>query len=371
MNWQPQNPNFPGIPAQQPQPGYAPPQGYGQPQYAPQPMPGPPPPQMPPPPAVIPQTGMPDADVIAAAFARAQEQQERGSKGGGGGGPKVKFFSPAAPNGETNWTRVPVGTRWEGKIWICPPPSPAPGEQVGMFYLDEESHFWQGQAKPQRDSVPCLGDGCPVCKARTAMFRNGDAASTEHAREHGKVQKKAIYQILLLDHPEYHLHDDGQYRPLLLRVGNQLQESILRILKAKSPAKCIDPTLGRPFLLSRAKTGPQPIDVKWEITDCDPEPLNQYYWPLLSSLHDLRTLARKPPGRDAYVRAIQDMRFPFTQEVNALLGQMMESAPPQQPGQPQQPGYSPHANPPMQSPYPQQGQQPNLPPHLAQQIRGY
>ena len=356
-----------GYQQQPPQQGYQqgyqqPPmqQGYGQPPAAG--MPGPPPPQvqLPQPPAQMPGVYVPDEALVQQAYAQARSEAERIARGratGDWGGSNMKFFNLLGPQGQKDFRQVPIGYEARAVVWICPSPMPAPGEQPRMPYEEEASHFWKPQRKPQGDSIPCLGDNCPVCAARSTLFKSADPNAIEHARKNGKAQKRALYQILHLENPQGHVTSEGQMKPMVFRAPSTVHHAILEKFNVRGIARCIDPTHGRPFLLRKRKTGASEMDVEWLLDDMDPQPLPQHFWPALQSMHDLRSIT-KPATAEAYAQAITEMRFPFTAEVNGMLSQLHAQQQAQAAQQPQQPqSYSPAPNPPTPSPYQQPPQQ--------------
>lgn len=367
----------PGYPQQGPPPGYqGPPPGQqwqqgpqsSFTQGAPQHMPGPSTAMVAPQtPQGPPQYFIADDALVEQAYAKAKEEQERIARARSGQGNftdgAMKFFKPWGPNGETKWDQqsVPIGFEARYDIWICPASKP------GVLPLvDEETHFWKSQRAPQGSSVACMQEQCLICAARQILFKSGDENAVKHAKDYGRIQKKGLMQILLLEHPQSHMANDGKMYPWVYRASGQIKEAIFRKFHDRGGiVKCIDPQYGRPFRLTKRKRGPNAMDVEWSIDDLEPSPMPQHFYPALYNLFDLTTLLSKPTAQEV-MQAITEMRLPFTPEMQQRL-QMMGSQEQAALGQQQQHGqlpaqgqssFNPNPNPPAQSPYPQQAQQP-------------
>lgn len=323
-------------------------------------MPGPAPHvvQMPTPPSSLPQTFLPDDATINEAFERARAEQEKlARQRAGGGSGKFKFWKQEV-NGVSDFRKLPIGAEARDYVWICPSAAPKQGERPRMPYEEEASHFWKSARAPQGNSVPCLGDQCPICAARTAMFKMQDAAATEHAKNNGRSGKKAIYQLLILQNPQLHVHDDGVMRPVIWRANSTVHKDIVDAFQLRGIAACIDPQHGRPFLIRKKKTGPGDMDVETRIDVLDPSPVPQQFWNAFQNLHDLREILGSATAEE-YAQAVTELRFPMTAEVQQLLSQLysqQQLLAQQQPQQlPPQQSWSPSPNPPNPSPYAPQG----------------
>lgn len=315
----------------------------------------------------LPQIHMPTDDAIAAAYAKAQEDQARVARARAGqfGDRTARFFKPLGPNREEKWDAVPVGYEARYLIWLCG--GWAPG---APFYVEDPSHFFFSQAKPQGDSVGCGRDHCFVCAARSSLFRSGSEADAQLAKSKGRVQMRALYQFLLIEHPQSHVGADGKMTPWLFRAPSTLHNDIVAKIKEKTATRIFHPEHGRPLILKKRKTGVEKTKIEWSIDDLDPQPLHPWFYPALSNLWDLSKFAKPPTLREQF-EAIQKLGFPMPHEL-PLLAQQEAAAQQQgqQPGYGQQqvqqygqqhgyqPSYSPHASPPGPSPYGQPQPQP-------------
>jgi hypothetical protein len=197
------------------------------------------------------------------------------------------------------------------------------------------------------------------------MFKTGREEDAKRARDNGKASRRALYQILLLEHPQSHMTPEGKMTPWVFRAPGGLHDDIVAKLRTKTPLRVMDPQHGRPLILRKKKTGTQTFDVEWSVDDLDPSPLDPWYYPALQNLFDLTKFVKQPTLQDQY-DAIAAMGFPVPQELPALVAaeqaqaQMVASGQPGQPmqGQPMQPGqpaYAPGPNAPHANPYPQPG----------------
>jgi hypothetical protein len=317
---------------------------------------------------MMPVIHMPDDALVQQAFARAAEEQARIARirSGQGGGGDLHWFSPLGPAGEPKWgANVPIGYEASYVIWLLPPWA------AGMLnYVDDPSHFYRTQEKPQGTGITCAGNGCWVCAARNAMFKTGSEVDAKKAQDAGKLSKRAIYQILLLEHYQSHFTPDGRFVPWLFRAPGGLHTDIWEKIKTRTLARIVHPQYGRPLILKKKKKGSNNFDIDWSIDDLDPRPLDQYFYPAFQNLYDLTKFVKQPTLGEQY-QAIIAMGFPVPQQLPALVQQeqaqlaaqgQQGGLPQQQPmllpqGQQQmqvpqqQPAYSPAPNAPAQNPY--------------------
>lgn len=399
----------PGPPAGYgPPPG--PPPGFGGPPGMPGPMPGyGAPQQAPPQQTMTAPPSMPGIDpaMLAAAYQRAQQEAAKRESGSGG---SMKFLDLKPPVGK-DWRAARKGEMRQVRVLLVP------NRQGGLPFAPDNSHFWKGQAKPQGDSVPCLGEECPICIGYHLVnaMSGIDEGFKAKIRKDTRTRRQVIYQVLHLDNPAEHQHEDGQLRPLLLRINESVHVAIGEKFALKGPGSFFDPRHARPLVITKRKTGDTDMDVETSIDDLDPIDVNPWFWGALANAHDVGTVV-KAADTAKYARAVQEMNLPIhAPEIQNALAALAAKAPPTQ-GQPQlpgypgagQPSYSPAPMPPSPSPYgapPQQGYgapqgpqygappgpppgappgyygapqssygqaptPPNVPPHLANGIRG-
>jgi hypothetical protein len=235
------------------------------------------------------------------------------------------------------------------------------------------------------------------------MFKTGREEDAKRAQDNGRVGRRALYQMILLEHAQSHLGVDGKMTPWIFRAPGGLHDDIVGKMRTKTVVRILDPVHGRPLVIRKKKTGPQTFDVEWSVDDLDPAPLDPWYYPVFQNLWDLTKFV-KPPKLADQLTAIQAMGFPVPEQLPQLAqqeaqqeaqqamsqGQQLPGQTQQQlPGQTQQqlPGqtllmqpqqqqghyaYQPQPNAPYVSPYPQQAA-PGVPPQLANlqmQMRG-
>lgn len=317
---------------------------------------------------MMPAIHMPDDALIQQAYARAQEEQARIARirSGQGFGGDLHWFSPLGPQGETKWgASVPIGYEASYVIWLLP--AWAPGI---LPHVNDPSHFYRSAEKPQGTGITCAGEGqCWVCAARNALFKTGSEVDAKKAQDAGKLSKRAIYQIILLEHYQSHFTPDGRMVPWLFRVPGGLHNDIVEKIKNKTAMKIMHPQHGRPLVVRKKKKGAQTFDIDWAIDDLDPRPLDQHFWPIFQNLYDLTKFVKKPTLTEQY-EAIVAMNFPVPPQLPQLVQQEQAQLAAQQaqggqpamgapagygaPALPQnagQPAYAPTPNAPSPSPY--------------------
>lgn len=323
---------------EQPAPAWGPPSGQHTAAHG---MPGAQPPPMPQV-AALPAIHMPDEQVVAAAYRRAQEEAERVAKARAGGGGDLPFFHVPGPVGQTKWDgTVPVGYQGRAVLWLCS--AWAPGL---MPWQEATSHWYRCARVPQGTSVTCVGkERCPICYSRNLLFRAGDEASAQKARSTGKARHNVYYNVLDLDHPQGHVRSDGKMTPWIFRASSSLHQDIVRNCQELGLNAVMNPAAGRPVVVSKVKKGPQDMDVEWGVVLRNETQLPQVFWPALYCLWDLSRLVKMPTGGEV-MQALQDMQLPYDQQVANLVAQLPQAQPPAPP-----PGHAPGM--PAGYPYPQ------------------
>ena len=273
-----------------------------------------------------------DADIVAA-YQKSQEQQARAARAREGGGGDRHWFRPLGPQGQEKWdASVPVGYEARYVVWLCPHWS-----RPAMPHVDDENHFYRSAEKPGGTSVGCLGDRCWVCAARSLAFKSGNPDDAKRANTYGRRQRRALYQILLLDYYHSHFLEDGRMVPFLFRAPGGLHDDIVSILRERPAAAVLDPVQGRPLIIKRKKKGKERMDISWNVQAGDPSPLPEYFYPALQNLYDLDAIVKKPTAAEQY-QAILAMGFPVPPGLaDACAAEAQGQG---------QPSYSPTPNPP-------------------------
>jgi len=299
---------------------------------------------------------MPQVDpaVLAAAYSRARDEQARVMAGFAS---DKKFLDLKPSNGAKDWNVAPRGSERQCRVFLAPNKTPG-----ALPFQEDFTHFWKGAMKPQGDSVPCLGVECPVCVGRELVNRNAtDDQYKKHVRSVAKVRRQVVYQVLSLDTPNDHVHQDGQLRPLLVRLSLEAHTDIGQKLGMKGAHTFFDPQNARPIVITKTKKGDSNLDVETKIDDLDLMPVDPWFWNVLANLHDLSEIVREADAQK-YARACQEMGLPMqAPELQQALNAIASAPPP--PGQ----SYSPSGHAPNVSPYGAAQQYPQPPMQQYQQ----
>jgi hypothetical protein len=313
----------------------------------------------------------------------ARQQAEDDSRRGGG----VPFIKVIGPHGQVKWgPEVPVGYVGEVIVWIC-----GPAEGRSTPWAEIITHFVKTTSYPNGIVLPCSGDdNCKFCAARGTALESPDPNINEKAAQWGRKRVQSIYNAFNLHLPTSHVGQDQIMRPHLLGASPQLQGDLRKLFNARTVAGVVDYTHGRPVKITKAKTGVQNVNIEWGAIDCDPQPLDAYFWPGTYNLHDLAK--QQPSDRpEILFKVIQELGWTMpgglapTHQVPA--GYQQQPPPPHQspyqappqaaPGtpvqanvqppvhQPPPAGYPPQQMPPVGQP-PQYQQPPAAPPQYQQ-----
>lgn len=420
MNWNPPPPpNYgppPGQPPQQQQapqqqpqqqPPPGPPQyGQGAPQQPPgppqlgHPGPGPAPQQQPhgvpqmhqPPPGGASgtqqapgATSAPSPEVLAAMKQRGDAIQNRAQGGGG----KKKFFDIEGPNG-SKFAQAHVGFEGERAFFFAGCYDPHKPN-----YVERVKRYWKSQQNPGGKSI-YAGDDSLIDKALKFAYDNG------HKPEFLKRNRQVVMQGFPLEYNNGMLYtnvsaciDDqtGKLRPMLYNLSYKLFSKLkkeVQLLGSMALSQqganaqqgteefeneaffagwplAFSEDQGRPFLITKKKTGPQQMNVEYDLRRMEPMPLPDDYRPGLSDMWVLDELFPEATIEQQAAALMEvGLQFPPGYE-HLAAGTSM--APPQQGYPPMQGGGYPQMGGMQQPGYgapPQQGYQP--PP---QQTGGY
>ncbi len=179
-----------------------------------------------------------------------------------------------------------------------------------------------------------------------------DASLIQRAKDWGKIKRKFLYNVILLDNPQAHLGQDGLPRPLILDAGPMLQPQIVDLIKQLNGAtNLVDYQIGRPLRLTKKKTGMNDMDVEYSINVANlngAEPLPPQFYAMTHNLWDLKKIAQVSTPEQIQ-KAIMEMGLPMPNG----------GAPPAFQQQPQPAYPSPY---PPQSGYPPAAGAPGYPP---------
>lgn len=339
----PMPPQYPPQPYPQqpmgPPPGYAP-QGYPPPQGAYPPPPGyaatlppPPPPQLPQAPQQMPAYYLPNEQAQQEMAKRVREEAERWGQDG------PKFVKILGPRGEEKWEGVPVGTQGSVNVWLLPPVVPG-----APFVQEVSSHFWKSAQFPKGRGINCGKENCLVCKARELGVAYPDEQVQKRAKDFCKQRRKFFYNAANITDPRQHAYQNGTYRSQILDAGPTLFNEINAIVDhVGGISRLVDPQAGRMLRISKRKTGPNSMDIEYNVLPCDPGQLPQTFWFLLQqqAQWDL-TQFGKPSTAEEQWKAVVDMG----------LGFLFGNVPPVQAAPPQTAAYNPNPAPAYPSPYP-------------------
>lgn len=307
---------------QQAQQQFQPPQGqpHGIPQHTQAPPGTQPPPQQPTGPAPI---YMPSAEVVQAGIARAQEIQKAIQSGSQG---KKKFFDVMGPNGQPWKTAYPgfVGKR---AIFFCPS-----WKEGGPVFVERVKRFWKSQNHPQGRSI-YAGDDSIVAKAVSMAYQAGynkDGLFLKRNRQfmwQGFAIEIDPNTNQLYANATAHVDEQGIIKPMLFQASLTTHNSILTEINVVGQgddtvgfAKCLHPETGRPFQVTKTKTGQEPRDVKYGLSRLEPTPLPQEYYPGLHNLWPLEDLFQEATPQEQ-VAAIIDAGLPVPPEAQQYMGQ--------------------------------------------------
>jgi len=315
----------------------------------------------------------PSPEVLASSAARAEEiRMLIGMARSGGGFPKVRYMDVLGPN-DQSWKTAYPGYKGYLGIYFC--------QSWGRDhnnYREVARHFTFNMGKPLSGYCPEGGpepkpDGqCYVCRAWRMALDEGQKNAM------GRRQRVFKYQgfpfrfdpqtTQLRAAPELCISEDGIMRPLLFDARSTVHEQIQEIVKIRGWGNCFNPQYGRPFLLSKEKTGGQAVDVEWKVVDMQQGPLPDVFFPGLGNLYRLDELFR-PMTVEAQKEFIIAANLPMPAELGGQVHfsapqqgwnsphapqrpQRMASSPMPQYGSPQsQASYQPDPNPPYANPY--------------------
>lgn len=323
---------------------------------------------------------IPNQEVIQNSYARAQEIKQKiaTAMSGAGNFTKLRFMEILGPNGQKWKTAYPGFTGCKA-MYIMPS-----WKEGAMNYVERVKHFWRSQNTPQGGFVNGAGDDSLITKAYRLALDKGVKSPW------CRPQKVYVYQGFPYEYnlmngevtidPSQCIHEDGQLKPLLLEASSTVHTAIQDIAQARQFVQMFHPDFGRPILIKKVKTGPDPMNVDYSVLDLNQQPLDQVYRPGLAHLYSLDELF-KPGTVEEQIKAIVDAGLPMPPEAGGFQGQAQTGyAPPtlaapqqqyqQQPPQMyQQPAsYQQQPMPPQQNPY----QQPQFQPQYQQQApQGY
>ena len=326
-----QYPQQPPPPQQQPTPPYWPdnqtPPAYqaGNPQFSNAPQAAGPP--------TTPVFHAPDPEATAQELDRLDA--EAGSRRTGGFAKEIRV---PGPNGETKWdANVPIGYEGRVQVYLCG--AWAPG--VRTAFVEKVNHFVKTYQHP-KGLVVVHGEDCEFCKSRAMALEVPSLQKS--AQDFGRLNRRTLYNAFDLSNPTTHYGQDGVMRPFILAAGVQLQGDLKRMFDMKGGfAAFANPEAGRPIVITKKKTGPNPMDIEWGAIHEDQGSLHPYFHPGLSNLWDLsKEIA--PSSHQAVAAAIQELGWPMPESLVAKLQQAQ--------GQSQAP-YSVASQPPHPSPYSQ------------------
>lgn len=279
-----------------------------------------PPPQQPTGPATI---HMPTAEVVQAGIARAQEIQKAiliGSQG------KKKFFDVMGPNDQP-WKHAYPGYVGKRAIYLCP----SWAEGSGVF-IERVKRFWKSHNHPQGRSV-YAGDDSIIAKAVSLAYQQGfnkDGLFLKRNRQfiwQGFAIEVDPNTQSLYPNPTAHVDEQGVLKPMLFQASltthNKILQEINVVGKGDDTAgflQCLHPETGRPFLITKTKTGPESRDVTYGISRLEPTPLPQEYQVGLHNLWALDDLFPEATPQEQ-VAAIIDAGLPLPPEAAAFMPQ--------------------------------------------------
>lgn len=300
----------------------------------------------------LPQLHLPDQALVDNAYAAAQEAAARAAAARAGGGGKAPFFQPLGPNGETKWAQqtVPVGYSASYLMWVMP--SDKPGQ---MPYVIDQSHFCRTADNPGGKSLGHVDGNCHFCTSRDMLFKTGSEEDAKRAKNNGRLGRKALYQIALLEHPQSHMREDGTMTPWIFRAPGGIHDDIVDKMRTLTPMRLLDPQHGRPIIVTKKKTGPSAMDVEWKVdTFPDAQPLDPFFYPLFQKLHDLDKFVKKPSLKEQ-METIMGAGFPMPPELPGLVqqeqAQVQAAAAAGGAAYGNQPAYAAGHNPPHANPY--------------------
>src|SRR4030065_636232 len=211
----------------------------------------------------------------------------------------INFVKFLGPRGEEKWDSVSIGYKSIVRAYILPPSM----EGQNIFTISKK-HFWKSHKNPRGTSITCVGENCPICRAKRFAIDSGNLEIQKRAKEFGAIRTQYLYNVAMLDNIQGHF-DGGAPKPFVLSAGARLHTAIGNLVEDRGINIC-DPVQGRPIRLKKEKTGPSQMDVEYHATDEEPSPLPQALWPVLANLNDLNQLISIPKEED-FQMAILDM----------------------------------------------------------------
>ena len=240
----------------------------------------------------------PPAELLQQQMQRAQElaQQTSGFQKEGDG---FRWFGPPGPSGDDNWKNAYPGFQSQRGFFFAPP-WPGAFENGYTNFLERPSHFFNLGGK--KFSVNCGGEDCGICEAYQLALDAGDKNAF------GKQRKQIIYQGFPLEMQmqggQYQffanvnalMHSDGVLRPMLFQAPITIHNKLNTLIPLKTFDGLFHPDTGKPFVVTKKKTGPENVNVDWDMIELDPMPLPQEYRPGLQHLYKLHEIQLFQPA---------------------------------------------------------------------------
>jgi hypothetical protein len=309
----------------------------------------------------------PNPDVIAQMKQRADAIQNRAQ-----GGSQKKFFNIPGPNGG-EWKTAYVGYEGQRGFYFC-----------GMYdsnypnFVERTKRFWKSQQNPGGKSI-YAGEDSLIATVMKYNYDNGNKPDFLKPNRQVCLQGFPLeYQNgMLYANANACMNQQGKIQPMLYNMSYKLFTKLKKEVQLVGAMSLQDPNLhgeegeakawltgwglcfnednGRPFLVTKKKTGAEQMNVEFDISRLEPMPLPDAYRPGLSDMYRLHEL---------FPEASQEEQLAAILEVGLLLPPGMEHLRPGTSMGPPQGGY-----PPMQQVqnYGQQPQQPQgYPPQFQQ-----
>lgn len=255
----------------------------------------------------LPQWNVPDDAAVKQKFQQDQQGPYSTSKSKSNGPQFLRFLGP---NGETNWSNVPVGYEAQYNIWVLP--TIQPGKD---FRVKSLNHFMRPNGKGR--NVPCTGDdNCLICQVRKDVLFGGtaDEALVERAKSQCKISRQWYYNVLLADTPDAHYYTtDQQMRPLILAAGHGMDQGIEKVFDACGGAsQALNPQMIQKMIVSRKKTGPSPMNIEYSVVPVmnSQAPLPEPFWPAFNNVWDLEAQLREPLAPADVIAIIEQSGLP-------------------------------------------------------------
>lgn len=271
-----------------------------------------------------------DATAQALQTAEAEAAQRRE---GGNFSQNIKFLGP---NGETDWTGVPVGYEAYVDVYLCGGWTP----EIKVPFVESVSHFFKSNAHPKGKVLKCSDDANDeFCASRKLALAIPQLQAS--ANGFGRKRRQFLYNAFDLTNPQSHYGQDGQMRPFILAAGVTLQSDLKRMFDTRGGIVTFcHPQSGRPIRVTKKKTGPETMNIEYGAIDLEPAPLDPYFHPGLQNLWDLSKEIEPSSSTDVHT-ALTELGWPIPDTLLAKLGQAQ--------GTPL--AYNPNPAPPAASPY--------------------